>query len=159
MSIYNKKLKLPKIKLVMPQIKIPKLSIKALGIAILLILLLTTVFFIASNPINLNSHILVSWKNNPLVLSDDSIDNSELYLILVNNSTQMQNIDLTVTTDSKEIIIFCPDNKFPTVASGNRRETTCLIRRNPNEKVFAGTYQITISTNLGETTTSLEIRK
>ena len=39
MSIYNKKFKLPKIKLAMPQIPIPKLNMKALGIALILVII------------------------------------------------------------------------------------------------------------------------
>ncbi|MFA5763297.1 MAG: hypothetical protein WC915_00620 [archaeon] len=158
MSIYNKKFKLPKIKLAMPQIPIPNLNARALGIALILIIILATIFFIASNPVILNNHILISWTNNPLSLTDNSTQNAELHLTLINTSKTMQNISLEVTSNSQEIIIFCPDNEFPNVASGNRRETACVIRKNPAQKVFSGTYEINIKTNLGEATTSLEIR-
>ncbi len=158
MSIYNKKFKLPKIKLAMPQIPIPKLNMKALGIALILVIILATVFFVASNPIILNNHILISWTNNPLSITDNSTQNAELHLTLVNTSKTMQNISLEVASSSAEIIIFCPDKEFPNVASGNRRETVCVIRKNPAQKVFPGTYEINIKTNLGEATTSLEIR-
>jgi hypothetical protein len=158
MSIYNKKFKLPKIKLEMPQISIPKLNARALGIALILVILLASIFFIASNPIILNNHILVNWTNNPLSLTNNLTQNAELHLTLVNTSEIMQNINLEVTSKSQEIIIFCPDNEFPNVASGKRRETICVIRKNPAQKVFLGTYEINIKTNLGEATTSLEIK-
>ena len=161
MSIYGPRLRIPSLRIPsFPKINIPKpqISVKAIGTLLIIILILSTIVFILNNPLIINNHINVTWENNPLDLSG-STSNSELILILTNNTKETQNIDLSVTTQSKEIIIFCPDSNFPNVAQDHSRKTTCIIRRNPNEKIYSGTYQINIQTNLGSTKTTLEIRK
>ena len=162
MSIYDRGFNLPELK--MPnfsKIKLPKPkdAIQLAGIIIIIILIITTGLFLISTPINLSQHINVTWKNNPLSLSDNLAQNAELLLIITNNTEMTENINLNVTTESKEILVFCPDQQFPNVAPGHKRSTTCLIRRNPNEKIYSGTYQINIKTNIGSTNTTLEVIK
>ncbi|MDD4251137.1 MAG: hypothetical protein PHX27_03025 [Candidatus ainarchaeum sp.] len=157
MSIYGPRLRLPKISL--PNINIPKMNMKIIGIILILILVLATILFIFSTPLDFSQHILVNWRNNPLNLKENQAENAELNLTIINNTQQTHTIDLNVISESKEIIIFCPDTTFPNVAPNHKREITCLIKRNPKEKIFAGTYQININTNIGKTSTTLEIRR
>ncbi len=161
MSIYGPKLRLPKIRLPdfsLPDLPLPNIDAKKLTIILIVILLIATILFSMALLNNFGSPISVIWKNNPLYLSE--INNfSELTIIIVNNTETTRNITLEVTSDSKEIIIFCPESIFPNVAPEKYRQTTCIIRRNPNEKIFTGTYEILINTNIGKSSTTLEIRK
>jgi len=157
MSIYGPRIRLPRITL--PNIRFPKIGLKIIGLILIIILLASTTIFLLSNPINFNNHISISWKNNPLILTNSNTGNSELNITLLNDTKETTKIILDINSESKELIIFCPDKEFPNVAPNHKRETSCIIRRNPNEKIFAGTYQIKIKTNLGETDTTLEIRK
>ncbi len=159
MSIYGPKIRIPKPS--MPNISIPKVKInfKVVGIILILILAIATITFISSIILSFDNHIGIAWTNNPLYLKDNSTSNAELKLTIVNNTDSLQTISLNVSTESKELIIFCPDSSFPNVAPENKRETTCIIRRNPSEKIFSGTYQLLITTNLGSAKTTLEIRK
>ncbi len=158
MSIYGPRLRLPKISLPI-SLAMPKLGLKTLLILLSLILLIATITFFVSTPIDFSQHITVYWNNNPLNLKENQATSAELKLIILNDSKETQNIMLEVNSESSELIIFCPDKSFPNVAQNHKRETTCIIRRNPNEKIFAGTYKINIITNLGKTSTTLEIRK
>lgn len=161
MSIYGPRLRLPKLRLPdfsFPQLSLPQLNAKKIGIILLLILIFATILFGLTMISNFNSPIAVSWKNNPLYLTETN-NFSELTLLLTNTSENTTNITLDVSSESKELIIFCPENEFPNVSVGKYRQTTCILRRNPNEKIFTGTYEILIKTNLGETTTTLEIKK
>jgi len=157
MSIYGPKIRLPSISL--PNIRIPKLNKKkAMPIVMILalIVLISMIFMMAD--FSFNPHIKVNWTNNPLYLKGDASQYAELEITLINSLESTADITLEVTTESSEIIIFCPDSKFPNVASQNQRQTTCILRRNPNEKIFPGNYTINITTNLGEAKTTLEIR-
>ena len=157
MSIYGPKIRLPSISLRMPRIpKINKKKAMPIVMIIALILLIGIIFTMAD--LDFSSSIKVSWKNNPLDLKVDLSQYAELNILLINTSDNTTNITLDVTSESKEIIIFCPDTDFPNVSVGNNRQTTCIIRRNPNEKIFSGNYTINVKTNLGEQKTLLEIR-
>ena len=103
------------------------------------------------------SQIIIQWKNNPLDLKNGNIPSAELGLTLINNLKETTDITLEVTSESNKIIIFCPDTTFLNVATGNQPQTTCIVRRNPNEKVFSGNYIINIKTNLGTTKTTFEV--
>jgi hypothetical protein len=157
MSIYGPKIRMPSFRL--PKLSVPKpeISIKGISLILIIILIIATIAFIFSNPISFNNHINIYWVNNPLDLKDKT--NAELNLSIINTGETTQNISLSVTTDSEEIIIFCPDAEFPNVAPGHERKTTCIVRRNPNTKIFSGTYMLSIQTNLGSKQTSIEIRK
>jgi uncharacterized membrane protein len=157
MSIYGPKIRIPSFRL--PKISIPKpeVSFKGISLILIIILIIATIAFLFSTPISFNNHIGVYWVNNPLDLREET--NAELHLSIINTGETTQNISLSVTTESNELIIFCPDKEFPNVASQNKRETTCIIRRNPNTKIFSGTYLINIQTNIGSAQTSIEIRK
>jgi hypothetical protein len=159
MSIYGPRIRLPSFSFPKLNLKIPRLGPKAIIIFILLILVIATTIFFTYNPIILNNHLTINWKNNPLNISTNQTLGAELNLIILNNQDEKQDIELIVTSESTEIIIVCPDAFFPNVAPNHQRKTTCLVRRNPNEKIFAGTYQININTNLGSTSTTLEIRR
>jgi hypothetical protein len=157
MSIYGPKIKLPKISL--PKPRLPKINKKkAMPVLIIIALIILIILVISMADLDFTSSTKVSWKNNPLSLKNDTSQYAELELNIINNSKETTNITLAVTSESSEIIIFCPDNMFPNVASGNQRQTTCIVRRNPNEKVFSGNYTINIKTNLDETKTLLELR-
>ena len=157
MSIYGPKIRLPNLSL--PKIRIPKLNKKkAMPIVMILALIILIIMIFMMADFNFGSHIKVNWTNNPLYLKGDASQYAELELTLVNLQENTTNITLDVTSESSEIIIFCPDSKFPNVASQNLRKTTCIIRRNPNEKIFPGNYTINIKTNLGDAKTTLEIK-
>ncbi len=158
MSIYGPKIKFPRIGLPNISLPKPKVSLKVLGIILIIIIVLATIVFFASNPDLFDSHINVSWKNNPLDLKSDLAQNAELTLILTNTSETVQDIELEVTTESKELIVFCPYTTFENVEPQNNRKVTCLIKRNPQENIFAGNYTLTIKTNLGEARAVLEVR-
>jgi hypothetical protein len=153
MSIYGPRISLPKFK--MPKITMPakKGAIKIVaGILIMLIIIFVLTFALTYNPT-----IQVAWSQNPIDLKEEN-SITTLYLTLINSTDLTQDISLEVTTNSEELIIFCPDKYFENVSPGNRRETSCLIRRNPDKKIFAGDYTIEIKTNLGETKTILGVR-
>ena len=157
MSIYGPKIRLPSISL--PRIRIPKINKKKLMPIVMilaLIILISMIFMMAD--FSFNSHIKVNWTNNPLYLKGDASQYAELEITLINSQETTTDITLEVNSESSEIIIFCPDSKFPNVSSQNLRQTTCIVRRNPNEKIFPGNYTINIKTNLGEAKTTLEIR-
>ena len=154
MSIYGPKIRLPKISL--PHPHLPKLNKKKampIVMIIALIILIGLVFMVAD--LDFGSSTKVSWKNNPLNLKDDMAQYAELEINLTNTLKETTDLTLEVTSESNEIIIFCPDKIFPNVSTGNQRQTTCIVRRNPNEKIFSGTYSLNITTNLGSTKTDL----
>lgn len=161
MSIYGPRIRFPKIKLPefdLPTMKIPHIDGKKASLIIIAIILIATILFSINIINNLSSPINVQWKNNPLYLSESS-NFSELILTITNNTKNTTDIRLNVSSESKEIIIFCPEANFPNVAPNSYRQTTCIIRRNPNERIFTGTYEIIIFTNIGKTRTFIEIRK
>lgn len=161
MSIYGPKLRLPKIRLPeldLPSLKIPHIDGKKASLIIIAIILIATILFSINIITNLGSPVTVHWKNNPLHLSESN-NFSELTLTITNITENTKNITLDVSSESKEIIIFCPENEFPNVAPNSFRQTTCIVRRNPNERIFTGTYELLINTNIEQTRTLLEIRK
>ena len=95
--------------------------------------------------------------NNPLDLSKDGVYEAQLILTLTNTTEELTDLTLNVTTDSDELIIFCPYSSFPNVASGNSRKTTCVVRRDPKNAIFSGSYTINVATNLGEKETTLNV--
>jgi len=134
--------------------KKPLLIVAAVIVVILVVLLLAS-----SMEGWFNQPIGISWKNNPLDLKQPGVYSAELDLVLVNTTDKLTDIDLSVTTDSsEELIIFCPYTHFTNVAPQNNRSVTCLIRRNPNNNIFSGTYTLTVTTNLGSAQTTLEIK-
>ncbi len=154
MSIYGPKIRLPKIRL--PKPRIPKINPKKVMPIVMIIAILIIILIIFSvADLDFNPHIQVNWKNNPLDLKSDLSHFAELNLTLVNTSEQTTDITVDVTTESDELIIFCEDASFPNVAPGKDRKTRCIVRRNPNEKIFSGTYSLNITTNLGSTKTDL----
>ena len=50
-------------------------------------------------------------------------------------------------------LIFAAENVTP----GKERQVKCLVRRNPDSLIFAGTYELNVKTNLGERTTTLQV--
>ena len=160
MSIYGPKISLPKISLPgMPDMsglggKTPII----LGIIAIVLIVLLLLAFGPGIAKSFNPAIIVSWKENPLDLKSDVAKNAELNLVLVNTTEKMTDINLTVTTESNEILVICPYLNFQNVEPSNNRQVTCIIRRNPNSTIFAGNYTLTITTNLGSTKTVLEVR-
>ena len=156
MSIYGPRIRLPKISLPLPHF--PKINTKkALPIVMIIAIIAIILMIFSFAEFDFNSPISVSWKNNPLDLKKDLSYFAELEITLKNINEQTTNISLEVATESSELIIFCPDKEFPNVAPNNQRKTTCVVRRNPNEKIFSGNYTININTNLGSSKTTLEI--
>lgn len=157
MSVYGPKIGVPS----MPSVSLPKLGKKGLlAIAIIVIAILVAAALVISWPSitkAMNPHISVSWKNNPLDLLGDFSKSAELGITLNNTTEVKKDINLDVTTDSQELIIFCPDKLFENVEPGNSRNVTCIVSRNPNEKIFTGSYTIDIKTNLGTAQTTLQI--
>jgi hypothetical protein len=159
MSIYGPRIKIPSLRL--PDIsvsKMPEINIKKLGLLFIIILVIATLIFSFGILSNLGGPIAVYWENNPLKL-DETTNFSELTIVLTNTTDSMKTITLDVITNSSELIIFCPEKEFPNVESGNFRQTSCVVRRNPNQKIFTGTYDILINTNIGETITTLSVIK
>jgi uncharacterized membrane protein len=153
MSVYGPKLDLPKIEL-------PETNIDPKIIAGVILLIVLVIAFIFVSPIinqTLNPAIKVSWTNNPLNLKERPTEPAELNLILINNTEQMLTLTLEVNTPSNEIVVFCPYTSFENVAAGKERQVKCLIRRNPDSLIFAGTYDLKIKTNLAETSTTLQV--
>jgi hypothetical protein len=153
MSVYGPKINLPKVEL--PETNIdPKII---WGIVLLVVLLV--LFFVVVPVIGqmMNPPIRVSWTNNPLNLKEKPSEPAELNLTLINNTDEMITLNLEVTTPSNEILVFCPYVLFENVESGKERQVKCLIRRNPDSLIFAGTYDLKIKTNLGETNTTLQV--
>lgn len=159
MSIYGPRIRLPQINIPEIPIKVPEIGLKTIIGILLIILIISTILFFVMNPIQLNQHITTQWKNNPLNLEKNLENYSELKIILLNDTKETQDLTLIVQTESNELMIDCPDKEFPRVAPNHKRETICTIIKNPFEKIFTGTYQIKINTNLGETTTTLEVRR
>ena len=160
MSIYGGKIHLPKISLPgKPDGSAIKSKLPIIIGAIVVIIIVALLLMLGSGLIeSLNSSIGVSWKNNPLDLKDDSTHSAELNLVLTNTTDQVTDITLSVTTESDELIVFCPYTAFTKVEPNNNRQVTCIVRRNPQKNIFAGNYTLTIKTNLGETKTTLEVR-
>ncbi len=178
MSLYGPKLKLPKVELPSvsegPSWNLDKeKKIAIYGAAVVLILL--AIFFLGPILLNsignwleemLNPAVQVSWKNNPLDLTK-GVYEADLDLLLVNTSkTEQKEVTFNITTNSNEVIIFCPNSIYDinksaytleNLSPGDKRKIPCIVRRNPNESVFTGSYTLDITTSLGNTKTILEI--
>jgi hypothetical protein len=176
MSLYGPRINLPKVDIPSPSNpswnldKEKKILIFAL-IAIVIIVLMIFLVPPALQGINdffsgaLNPAVQVSWKNNPLDLTKE-VKEAEMDVLITNTTKEIQNITFNITTPSQEIIIFCPNSIYDSnksayllenVAIGDKRRVPCIVRRNPNESVFTGSYTIDIITSAGNTKTTLEI--
>jgi hypothetical protein len=159
MSLYGPKIELPELPQ-LPEINFEVLKKPIIAIVIILILSVVvygTITFLSGMGNPFSNPIGVAWNNNPLDLTKDGVYDAQLVLTLTNTTDSLTNITLDVTTNSTELIIFCPYQLFPNVSPGNSRKTTCIIRRDPKTAVFSGSYTINIKTNLGETNTTLNI--
>jgi hypothetical protein len=160
MSLYGPRIELPELpqlpEINLESIKKP-LSIIAIIILILIIIYGMSIMFSGKGVNLFSNHLKVDWINNPLDLTKNGTYESQLIITLKNTTDKLTDITLDITTDSEELIIFCPYKVFPTVAPGNDRKATCIVRRDPKLAIFSGSYTIQIKTNLGETTTILNI--
>ena len=177
MSLYGPKLNLPKLDLPRPQnpswnLDKEKKILIGIGLIIAILFIVAMVGPIILNAlseISLNSFnpaVSVVWKNNPLDITQ-GIKEAQLDLILTNNTKSLIKETLfNITTNSNEIIIFCPDSLYDTnksayivenLSPNDKRKIPCIIRRNASESVFSGTYTLNINTSLGNTNTNFEI--
>jgi hypothetical protein len=178
MSLYGPKLRLPKVDIPTPASgpswnleKEKKIALYAAIVIMVLVLLwfgLPIVFQFITSGLDsmLNPAVQVSWKNNPLNITN-GVREAELDLTLINNTKLEQTqVSFNITTNSNEIIIFCPNSIYDlnkgeytlsNIAPGDKRKIPCIIRRNPQESVFSGNYTLDITTSLGNTKTNLEI--
>ncbi|HNV01212.1 MAG TPA: hypothetical protein PKK60_02175 [archaeon] len=153
MSVYGPKIDLPKVEL--PETNIdPKIIF---GVIILFVLIGLLFFIMPIIGQIMNPSVKVSWTNNPLNLKENPTEPAELNLTLINTTQEMITLNLEVTTPSNEIIVFCPYTIFENVEPGKERQVKCLVRRNPDSLIFAGTYDLKVRTNLGETNTTLQV--
>jgi hypothetical protein len=127
------------------------------GIVIGVIVLFGIILILINMDFNISSGIGITWNNNPLNLTENKANYSELILNLKNTDKEVRTINLQITTPSKELIIFCPTKIFENVAPGNYREVRCIIRKDPNHEIYTGEYNINILTNLSKTTTNLKV--
>jgi len=158
MSIYGG---LPNFQL--PDLPIPESMQEKLPIILIVLAVIVTMivaaFIILPNAGGvINPSISVNWKNNPLDLRESTSSSAELTVTLRNNTETKSDLTLDVGTESEELIVFCPYTFFTNVEPGDSRVVTCLVRRDPNSNIFAGTYTITVTSNLGTTKTSLEVK-
>jgi hypothetical protein len=177
MSLYGPRLNLPKVDL--PSPANPSWNLdkeKKLIIGVLAALILIAIIIIIG-PIILNAlgsftlpsfnpSIEVNWRNNPLDITQ-GIKEAQLDLILINNTKELiKETRFNITTDSEEIIIFCPNSLYDANKSAylvenlspeDKRKIPCIVRRNAAAAVFSGTYTLKINTTLGNTTTKFEI--
>jgi len=176
MSLYGPRISLPKLDIpnpASPSWNLEKEKKLIIGIIALLIILGIIMF---AGPVivstfskfienSLNPSVKVEWKNNPLDLTN-GIREAELDLILVNTSEEIKEVTFNITTNSEEVIIFCPNSIYDSIrgayilenlAPKDKRKIPCILRRNPDESVFTGTYTIDITTSMGNTKTTLEV--
>ncbi len=177
MSLYGPRLNLPKVDLPSPSnpswnLDKEKKLIIGIVIALIVIGLLIVIVPIILNSLSevsmpsFNPAVSVVWKNNPLDITQ-GVTNAQLDLILTNTTKNLVKETLfNITTDSKEIIIFCPDSLYDVnkssyvvenLSPNDKRKIPCIIRRNASASVFSGTYTLNINTSLGNTTTNFEI--
>ncbi len=177
MSLYGPRLNLPKVELPSPSNpswnldKEKKLIIGVVA-AIVIILIIAMIGPSILNAISemsvnaFNPAVGVVWRNNPLDITQ-SVKEAQLDLILTNTTKSLIKETLfNITTDSEEIIIFCPNSLFDTnkssylvenLSPNDIRKIPCIVRRNASASVFSGTYTLRINTSLGNTTTKFEI--
>jgi len=177
MSLYGPRLNLPKIDLPSPSNpswNLDKEKKIIIGIGLLIVILFIVaivgpIILNALSEISLNSFnpaVSVVWKNNPLDITQ-GIKEAQLNLVLTNNTKSLIKETLfNITTNSNEIIIFCPDSLYDAnksayivenLSPNDKRKIPCIIRRNASESVFSGTYTLNITTSLGNTNTNFEI--
>lgn len=177
MSLYGPRLKLPKVELPNPSNpswnmdKEKKLIIGVIAalVIIALLVLIVPIILNSLSEISLpsfNPAVGVVWRNNPLDITQ-GIKEAQLDLILTNTTkTLIKETLFNITTDSEEIIIFCPNSLYDAnksayvvenLSPNDKRKIPCIIRRNAAASVFSGTYTLNINTTLGNTTTAFEI--
>lgn len=177
MSLYGPRLNLPKVDLPNPANpswnldKEKKLILFAL-IAIVIIALLVAVVPPLINSLSsismpsFNPSVSVKWTNNPLDITQ-GVKEAQLDLILTNNTKSLaKEVLFNITTDSEEIVIFCPDSLYDinksayiveNLSPGDKRKIPCIVRRNAAASVFSGTYTLQVDTSMGNTATTFEI--
>lgn len=177
MSLYGPRLNLPKIDLPSasnPSWNLDKEKKLIIGIAVAIIILIILVIIgppilNALTEISINSFnpaVGVVWRNNPLDITQ-GIKEAQLDLVLTNNTKNLIKETLfNITTDSEEIIIFCPNSLYDAnkssylvenLAPNDIRKIPCIIRRNSAASVFSGTYSIKVNTTLGNIVTNFQI--
>lgn len=162
MSLYGPKFSLPSIRMPrMPQIDTKKLGgpIIALIAIIAATIILFAIFSLAeSQSGNIFSEtIKVDWANNPLDLAKDATGEALLKLTLTNTTKETTDMRVELDTNSEEILIYPTQAVFANVAPGDYRKTNFMVKANPNEKIFSGSYTILIKTNIGEKKAKIEI--
>jgi len=179
MSLYGPKLRLPKVDIPIASgggaswnlEKEKKIALYLIGAIVILVILwfgLPILFTFLTSGLDsiLNPAVTVSWRNNPLNITN-GVREAELDLTLTNTTKQEQTaVSFNILTNSNEIIIFCPNSIYDSnkgtyllenIAPGDKRKIPCIVRRNPSESVFSGSYTLEILTSLGNTKTNLEI--
>ena len=160
MGLYGPRIELPEMP-ELPEINVNALKKPLFGLAVIVIVLILlygmSTLFSSKGTGLFSNYIGVGWVNNPLDLTKNGVYESQLALTLTNTTEDLMDMTLEVTTDSEELIIFCPYKLFPNVSAGNSRKTTCIVRRDPKIAIFSGSYTIKVKTNLGETTTVLQV--
>jgi len=176
MSLYGPRINLPKVEIPSPanpswnlekEKKFAIIIIAAIIVLILLIIFLPPAIQGFSEFLNnsMNPAVQVSWKNNPLDLTKE-VKEAEMDLLITNTGKETKNITFSITTPSKEVIIFCPNSIYDTnngnyllenISPGDKRKIPCIVRRDSSESVFTGSYTITIDTSVGKIDTILEI--
>lgn len=149
----------------LPNIDLGQAGPLIIGVIAVIAIILIGFFVLPSIGSSLNPSLGIAWTNNPLDLKKDASIPAELQITLTNTTDKMMSVTLTVTTESSEIIIFCPRPEgkstitFDNVDAANKRTITCLVRRNPSASIFSGSYTITVATDkLGSAKTTLEVK-
>ncbi len=179
MSLYGPKIRLPKVDIPIAsgggaswnlekEKKIAIYLVVALVVIAVLWFAIPIVFTFLTSGLDsmLNPAVTVSWKDNPLNITN-GVRSAELNLTLTNTSkVEQTQVSFNITTNSNEIIIFCPNSIYDAnqgkyllenIAPGDKRKIPCIVRRNPDASVFSGSYTLDIVTSLGNTKTNLEI--
>ncbi|MFA6064310.1 MAG: hypothetical protein WCW44_01640 [archaeon] len=179
MSLYGPKIRLPKVDIPIAsgggaswnlekEKKIAIYAIIAIVVIAILWLAVPVIFTFLTSGLDsmLNPAVTINWRNNPLNITN-GVREAELDLTLTNTSKEEQTeVSFNITTNSNEIIIFCPNSLYDTnkgryvlenIAPGDKRKIPCIIRRNPDASVFSGSYTLDVITSLGNVKTNLEI--
>jgi hypothetical protein len=164
MSIYGPKIELPHFEL--PEIKLPfgdNESLKGIGtilIVLSVVLLLAAVILFAVPSINFKGKAVeLSFSDAPLDLSQRATQNVILNITLRNNTTKDVDIQFKAETKSTELLIACVGDVARNVAPDDIRLVNCKISANPDGRIFAGNYTITVNTNLGSESIVLQVKK
>ncbi|MEI7961411.1 MAG: hypothetical protein WCI04_03670 [archaeon] len=166
MSLYGPKLRLPKVEIPNPSNpswNLEKEKKLIIGIVVAVVLIALIVLF---GPLlvngtgeafgnTLNPAMQISWKNNPVNLKTNPVDSAELTIEFINTTKERMDINFSLIYPNKEILEYCPKYYFEKVSPQDTRSVTCFVKR--NGEIYTGTYSIEIKSNLGNTTTKLEI--